>query len=194
MPIEGLTSLTQPGLPNAARMIGNKFSLPAGFPREHFSSLWAEEGNGVLEAMQDEYIEATQHKAIGWVVYKEKKITYRDVEVKNKQTGLTEIKQEPDKTEDVPVKKVVGKKTYVLMVRPKRLQQAVNALYAKTSRDMVNREIKGETNGANLSGDEAILTNADLRRAERMTGEDVTLLPSVDTFVSPDDALHMQLG
>lgn len=195
MAIEGLTLLSEPGLPNAARMVGNKFSLPPNFPREQFASRWAEEGNEVAEAQQDEYIESTGHKAVGWTVYQDTKITFKEEEVTDKKTGEVSKKRVPEKTEKLPVSRVVGKKKFILMIRPKALQRAVNDLYARTSRQMVNQELKGETNRSNIGGDNSILTNEDLRRAGKLTGEDeITLLPMVGGTKAPADSVYAELG
>ena len=195
MAIEGLTLLSQPGLPNSARMLGNKFSLPANFPREQFSTLWAEEGNHAIEMQQDEYIESTGHKAVGWQIYLEPKITFEEEEVTDEKTGKTTKKKVPQKAEKAPVIRVVGKKKFVLMIRPRNLQRAVNDLYARASRQMVNQELKGETNRSNVGNDPAILTNEDLRRANKLTGDDeVTLLPMAGGTKSPADSVYADLG
>lgn len=137
--IEGLTALDPKGS-HQGRMAGSKFVLPPNFDANKFASKWEEKGPAVIEAAQEQILESANCKADGWQVYK-------DISNKN-----------------APYERVIGKKTFVLLFRPRLLQKAVNAIYADESRRLVNLEVAGETNAVNVAGDPGILTNADLRR------------------------------
>lgn len=157
--VEGLTFLGD--RPRAAKLSPHRFSLPPGFEGHKYASSWVEDGPAVREAMQPETIEHANVRADGWQVYKcleEKKISVMDDDLSDDKKSKT-----PPKL--VPYTRVVGKKVFVLMFRPKKLQQALNKIYADVSRDLVNQEVKGETAAANTDGDPGILTNADLRKA-----------------------------
>lgn len=142
--VEGLTAITGPM--SAVQSIGNKFALPSSFDFNKWASKWELDGTGVLEAQQDEILVHTNQKAAGWTVW-----------------------NGPDKK---PYTRVVGKQKHILMFRPKALQQAVNTIYGNQSRSLVQGELSGQTNHAMEMEDAGILTNADLRRFEKATGED----------------------
>jgi hypothetical protein len=153
--IEGLTAIDF-GQTNA-RMAGSKFALPATFDSVKYASKWAEEGPEVEEARQEQVISSAGMKAQGWEVFRT-----IDLEATKK------LGEKGDKAPVlVPVKRVVGKKVFILMFRPKALQQAVNKLYANESRERLNREIVGESATVNEAGDPGILTNQDLKRVSR---------------------------
>lgn len=173
--VEGLTALDASEHRNP--LSNSKFALPPGFPAHQCASKWELEGNSVIEAQQPTVLEGAGVKAAGWAVYMQIVPGQRIVTDEEKPK-----EGEPKKPAFVPkrevVKRVVGKNTYVLMFRPKKLQAAVNAIHGNTSRRIVVSELRGETNAANTSGDRGILTNEQLVRAMKKAGGD----PDGDTL------------
>lgn len=155
--VEGLTAL-ETGTFHRGRLAGSKFALPPGFDANKYASKWVTDGPEVIEASQDQILESAGCKAQGWAVYKT---------TKTAGTG-----KEGDKPSFVPVTRIVGKVTYVLLYRPKALQVAVNKIYADQSRILTGAEVRGETNSANINGDAGVLTNADLARMQRFNETD----------------------
>lgn len=145
--IEGLTSLEASEM--KAVLSGGRFALPPGFPPE-MSSMWKEEGPGVIEAQQDEVLQFAGVKAVGWTVFKHQV-------------------DKDGKTKLEPYKRSIGKTTYVLLMRPRKLQQAVNQIYANQSRTIVNGEVEGESTAVNANSDPGILSNQDIRQFDRLT-------------------------
>lgn len=158
--VEGLTRLSVGEA--VSRLSGSKFALPPHFPSRHYASKWVEEGPAVLEAQQFEYLPGAV-KAKGW-----------DVWLQDSNTGkVTEEKKAPTKL--VSFTRVVGKRTYVLMCRPKALQTAVRGIYADQSRQRTGQVINGEVNPvANAEDPNGIITEHQLNRyagRERDEGE-----------------------
>lgn len=165
--IEGLTALDTHYAPD--RMVGSKFALPATFDTKKWASKWVENGPEIEDARQPQIIASANMQAQGWEVFKT--LDLEAVKKDQEDGGKSKIPKM------IPVLRVAGKKTYILMCRPKALQMAVNDLYAKESRDRLNGEIMGETATANETGDSGILTNQDLKRVSRSYGEDDTPTP-----------------
>lgn len=167
--VEGLTALDSNEIRNP--LANSKFALPPGFPAQHYASKWELEGNAVIEAQQPVILEGAGVKAQGWAVYMQV-VAGQKAPPEEKEDGLPPDPKALPKF--VPrretVKRVVGKNTYVLMFRPKKLQEAVNKIHGNTSRRIVVSELRGETNAANPQGDRGILTNEQLMRAMRRTG------------------------
>lgn len=141
--VEGLTTLE--ASERKAVLSGGRFALPPGFPSE-MSSMWKEEGPGVIEAQQEEVLQFAGVKAAGWTVFKH----------------LVNNKQEP-------YKRSIGKTTYVLLMRPRALQQAVNQIYANQSRTITNGEVEGDSTAVNANSDPGILSNSDIKQFDRLT-------------------------
>jgi hypothetical protein len=99
------------------------FNLPPEFDRKKYAANWVEEGGAVEGAKQRESILGTNFTADGWTVYKGK-----DGKPVKVHTGA-------------------GKKSavYVLMFRPKTVQQNVNALYGNVGKHYARAE---QTSGA----------------------------------------------
>lgn len=173
--IEGLTALEGPV---AGTVTAHRFSLPAGFDSTRFASKWVEDGPEVMEAAQPQILAIANVKADGWAVYK-----VLDKKATDAQPDLVDDKSAkiPKPPVRVAYTRVVGKKIFVLLFRPKVLQKAVNAIHADTSRILVNQEVRGERATANENGDEGILTNADLQRHGKQFVEDegASYLPPV---------------
>lgn len=150
------------------------FAIPAGFPVETMSAKWVEDGMGVQEARQPETLAFVGLRAEGWELYKVvdteamnlEKI--RLAEEAEKETS-GDKKLAPTKPKSVqPMFKnftrVVGKRLFVLMMRSKQLQQSINIIYANQSRELVTRELQGDTSQVMGEDRGGILTNRDLTK------------------------------
>jgi len=182
--VEGLTMLEGPV---QQRMAGSRFALPPSFDSTKYASKWVEQGAGVLEAQQSTVLAFAGCEAQGWVVFKVLKVgdnltsspeNLAPAKQEGEESSETEIDSKVDKPKParkptmVPYTRAVGKAVYVLMFRPKALQQAINVLYAGQSREIVHRELIGETSAANTGNDPGIITNADLRKHSRDMGDE----------------------
>lgn len=148
------------------------------------SSKWVEDGPEIIEAGTPQVIESAGVQAEGWKVYqvidREKTEAQNEKIVLEFEAAQAELGDKADRKAKPkmgpPVRnaytRVVGKKKYVLMMRPKALQLAVNKIYADMSRVMVNQEVKGETASANEAHDPGVITNEDLRRMRRYEDPD----------------------
>jgi hypothetical protein len=97
------------------------FALPPDFPRDKFAAEWVPNDQ---------------------VKLKEQKFLMPGVGATC--PGLTVYRGESGKEKAREVYGV-GDKKYTLMVRPKRLQEVMNALYGNLGKAFYNREVKGET-------------------------------------------------
>lgn len=168
--IEGLTALVTGD--HKGRLAGSKFALPPGFPSHQMSSKWVENGPEVIEAGQDQILEFAGCKAQGWTVYK-------TVDRASLPKPLAKG-EEAKPARMIEVTRVIGKRNYILLCRPKALQVAVNKIYSDQSRNIVNQEVRGETNAANTNGDDGILSNADLGKFRRdIDGEAEGYIPAI---------------
>ena len=127
------------------------FNLPPDFDTKRYAAEWVEEGR-VAFKQQRQVLPQTGYTADGWEVYKE---------------GKSAVK-------------VTGgdKKVYVLMVRPRVIQQQVNALFGNVSKAQLRRERKGETVAGAPQQDPGMLTEQRLSQVAgegSMVGEDTDL-------------------
>lgn len=189
--VAGLTSLEGPA---NARMSGSKFALPPSFDATKWASKWVEQGPNVIEAQQPQVLDFANCQADGWAVFKSLKVGDKsEADLADAKPG-DKPKAGPNM---VPYTRAVGKTVYVLLFRPKALQQAVNILYANQSRDMVGREVMGESSAANISGDHGILTNQDLKRFGKNFGDEAPqgYLPKTDPSArKPAEATELHLA
>lgn len=115
------------------------FNVPPGFPIDRFAVEWVEEGM-VIFKQQRQNIPDSGISADGWEVWK----------------GVS--------GKDKPIKVSTAKgKNFVLMVRPKQIQEQVNALCGNISKKRIRREVKGETVAGNAPDDSGILTEQQLK-------------------------------
>lgn len=77
--------------------------------------------------------------------------------------GLTVWKGEDGKAKNTVVHGG-GNKKFVLMLRPRKLQEAMNALYGNVSKEAYNREVSGKT-VAGAGQDAGMLSEQNLRQA-----------------------------
>ena len=194
--IDGLTALT--GSSNV-RMSGSKFALPPSFDPTKFASKWVEQGPNVIEAQQPQVLDFANCAADGWQVFKVLKVAPGEVsEPVSADAKPGDEKAEGKRTPQlVPCTRAVGKAIYVLLFRPKALQEAVNILYANQSREIVGREVMGESAAANQSGDHGILTNQDLARFGKNFSDEMPegyLPKAVPSARKPAEAVELQLA
>lgn len=111
-------------------------SLPEGFDSKLFVGKWVKQGAEVHKAGQSERFPLAGVQAKGWEVWKGPR--------------------------GAICKRALSSGTFVLMFRPRILQQAVNKLYGNNSRLRMMQEANGETVGAEPIQDRGILTNSTL--------------------------------
>lgn len=202
--IPGLTKLEGPQM---MRMAGSKFALPPSFDARRFASKWVEQGPQVQEAMQPQIIQSANVAADGWQVFKVLKVTeakrgtadeksQEQVEAELAGAKAEESEAPKKKPEFVPCVRAVGKAIYVLMYRPRELQRAVNVLYANQSRELVGKEVMGETNAVNASQDHGVLSNQELMAFKKNFEDEVPkgYLPKADPSAQrPAEAVELNL-
>lgn len=126
------------------------FNLPPGFDTKKWAVEWVEESQVVFKQQRQPII-GTGKSADGWTIY---------------HPPVPEGETAPKRRDAIKV--VNGKsKTFVLMVRPKLIQDQVNALYGNLSKSRISREIKGETVAGQAIEDSGMLPEQRLRE----TGE-----------------------
>ncbi len=101
------------------------FSLPAKFDIRNHSAKWVKKGNDVEAAGQREHLAGTRASADGWQVWRD---------------GDTPAKGSPFTTK-------ISSGEYVLLFRPKAIQDAVNAIYGNVGKERMITEKRGETSG-----------------------------------------------
>ena len=132
------------------------FNLPPGFDKNKHAAEWVESSQ-VEFKKQRQVLPQTRFTADGWEPYK----------VEGAKTAFT-------------VTAGNGKK-YVLMVRPRVLQDQVNALFGNVSKDQIRREQKGDTVAGAVPQDPGMLTEQRLRTVAgegSVTGEGDDFAPN----------------
>lgn len=182
--VEGLSALDESETKQV--LSGGRFALPANFPAD-MSSMWQPEGPSVMEAQQPEVLQFAGVKANGWAVFK----------VLTPPTKEELALDKDAKPKLAPYKRAIGKTVYVLLMRPRKLQHAVNRIYANQSRTIVNREVDGETKAVDPNGDPGILSNQDIKQFDRITRDQENAgggyLKGVGGDVDPNKAVELNL-
>lgn len=96
------------------------FSLPPAFDTKRYAAEWVESGSVAMKQQRQTILQAGL-TADGWEVWKE------------------------NPNSEPTVVNLSGNKKFVLMCRPKEIQNKVNAIYGNVSKSILAREIKGET-------------------------------------------------
>ena len=99
------------------------FNLPPEFDTKQFAAEWVEKGQVAMK-QQRQNLPQTGMSADGWQVWKK------------------DSKDKPTTTHGS------GNKEFVLMCRPRIIQDQVNALYGNVSKKLLNSEVAGKTNMA----------------------------------------------
>lgn len=117
------------------------FQLPPDFDRTKFAAEWVEQENVPVKQQRN------LMPQVGVTV-----------------PGLTVWKGDDGKGKPHVVNAAGGKKKFVLMCRPLKVQKAMNALYGNVTKRMINREVRGETAAGEGIQDPGILTEQTLRQ------------------------------
>lgn len=126
--------------------LGGKFALPAEFDSTNLASSLVLEGNEVLAMQVDQPVVGTPYTSEGWTVW-------------NYPEGHPQAGQ-PHK-----VTGVKAGENYVLLCRPKEVQEQVNQAYGELSIKQMTAEVKGETLSVPEAGqDPGMLTEERLSR------------------------------
>lgn len=115
------------------------FTLPAEFERDQFAASWKKKGPEVNAATQREQIQGTRLTADGWSVWK-------------------------DPTTKKPHSAFVKDGEFILMCRPRLIQDQVNAIYGNVGKGYQLAEKRGETAGGVRVTDPGILSDERLSR------------------------------
>lgn len=123
------------------------FNLPMSFDRKRYAACWKKVGQEVTAAQQREVIASLGLTADGWEVFKD----------------------------NGKICKVATKKDgeYVLMFRPREIQDAVNALYGNESKRRLLVEKRGETIGGKPVEDPGLLNERVLEQSIGKEGQDL---------------------
>lgn len=127
----GLETLKQP----TGAVDAGIFNLPPGFDTKRWAVEWVEEGM-VPFKRQRQSLPGANLSADGWEVYKG--------ESPQEEEGEETPKKRKPPGQPVTTRNGAGKK-FILMVRPKQLQNDVNAVFGNVSKSFIRRETKGET-------------------------------------------------
>lgn len=117
------------------------FRLPKTFDSKRYASSYVEL-NDVASKQSTESLIGTGYVAPGWAVWKD-----------------------PDKGE--PHSVVASKKKFLLLFRPRKVQEQVNRVFGKVSRERLMAERSGKTIGGEAVNDSGILDPDRVTKAER---------------------------
>lgn len=117
------------------------FTLPAEFDSKRFAAHWVKKGQAVNVASQREHLLGTQFTADGWTIWK-------------KPGGGNTPTVVPTSTGD-----------YILMCRPKEVQDQVNKIYGNVSIQRLLSEKQTSAQAAQQPGASGMLSDEQLRAA-----------------------------
>lgn len=135
--------MAQKSLPSAGI-----FTLPTEFNSKDYAAQWAPKGNGVDAMKAPQPIIGTNYGACGWSVWqypKEHRLGNRPAEV------------------------VTKSGPYILMFRPKSVQDDVNAIYGNLSKTHLIREQSGESIAGQTVTDHGILSDERIKKGTGIT-------------------------
>jgi hypothetical protein len=138
----GISEYTSP----AGKVNKGALELPKDFETTRYAAKWAKQGAGVSRAMEPEIVASEGKQIIPWSVWK---------------NAAGQI-----------CRRALASGVFILMVRPKNIQQAANKLYGNVSRRRMVTEGEGQTIGGERNNDSGMLNNARLsREGENQTFE-----------------------
>lgn len=138
--LEGIVTFDAPSGGNAGH-----FNLPGDFDPKLHAANWVQVGPNVDKAKGVQPILGTNFGAVGWEVWKYPK--------GHKEAGK-------------PHKVTLSKGEYMLMFRPKSVQENVNAIYGNVSkRHLVRTQTEAIPTAPGATGDEGVLSPARLEAA-----------------------------
>lgn len=121
--------------------------MPVEFDQNRFVGAWFKRGPQANKMRQPEVLGGAQIKAAGWSVWKDSK-------------GRT-------------CQRSLSSGVYILMFRPKNLQQAIQKIYGNESRRRMVQEASGQTVAGDINQDSGILTNSVLSRMPGLERDEV---------------------
>lgn len=116
------------------------FSLPPGFDTKRFAAKWVKSGNAVKAAQEREHILGTRMTADGWGIWKS------------------------DGAAGKPYSVNAASGEYILLCRPREIQEATNAIYGNVGKERMLQEKRGETTGGVPVTEPGILGDEQLAR------------------------------
>lgn len=134
------------------------FNLPTTFDKQKYAAHWVKKGNAVDAMKAPQPILGTNYGAEGWSVwqYPNGNLKGRPAEVTTEKSGV-----------------------YVLMCRPRSVQDDVNAIYGNVSKQHLIKETTGQSIAGQEIADGGMLTDDMIRKATGITefgGEDTPVL------------------
>lgn len=81
---------------------------------------------------------------------------------------------------------------HVLMYRPRKVQEAINALYGNVTKMLHNRNVKGETISANEQQDPGMLSESRLREEGQGDNNISESLMALNEVKKPEDAVAVE--
>jgi hypothetical protein len=133
------------------------FNLPPSFDRKAYVSAWVSAGGPVQAKQERQYIPGTNYSADGWTVFKDPENGHKICKVATAKSG-----------------------EFVLMMRPRAIQDAVNAICGNVGKQRMMSEKEGTTIGGQAPNDPGLLNAEQLSRVDgRMSDDDgrITLNP-----------------
>ncbi len=130
----GISEYTSP----AGKVNKGALELPKDFETTRYAAKWAKQGAGVSRAMEPEIVASEGKQICPWTVWKN--------------------------AQDQICRRQLASGVFILMVRPKNVQQAANKLYGNVSRRRMVTEGEGHTIGGERNSDTGMLSNARLSR------------------------------
>ncbi len=158
--IEGLTLAQGPVDQNRLK---GRLDMPVNFPYTRYIGKWAKKGVNTQRAKQAQYIRnGTQTlKADGWEVY-------------------------IDKETKKPHLRTLSDGQYVLMVRPRQLQETLQRINGNTSRQRLRNEVQGKTIGGEANDDYGMIPDDILKRIPGLGREDGSNVDLPDNPIGGD--------
>lgn len=141
--------------------VGGKLALPYEFDTNELAGQWSKKGADVDAARGPQPVVGTEYSARGWDIWK-----YPN-EVPD---GLDDNDKPEKKKHDKAGQAhevTLSDGTYVLLCRPKVVQDQVNEAYAEHSRQLMNLELSGTTIAGSAHDDSGMLGEQQLNAVER---------------------------
>ena len=150
--------------------------LPKDFDSARHAAKWVKNGAGVQRAQEPEIIASEGVQVVPWAVWQ-------------------------SKTKQI-CKRILASGVFILMFRPKNIQQAANKIYGNVSRKRMVTEGEGHTIGGERNSDTGMLNNSRLSREgenrvfegqiqiNKITQEDTTI--STEAVATVDKEVVLQ--
>lgn len=132
------------------------FNLPPEFDKDNYVAEWVKKGSDVDAKKLAQPIVGTNYASQGWTVWTHPqghRLAGRPAEVPTSKSGV-----------------------YILMYRPRKIQEQVNALYGNVSKQHLIREQSGQSIAGQIVSDPGMLSDERIKQATGITefgGEDL---------------------